>query len=181
MPACVSLSVVHGVCSCFWCFAACPTSVGFMARAAVTMMEAALAKNLPQRSRANEFTAGRVLRVKDIMSLMVPTGYERVPGTSLTSWERGQRLERFRRTSGSLAKPPHPLCQDPFGLETHKTLGRLLGRVMCVGFRKNWKEKCSETSSAPGMRVDGICPRQSFGPTALRRMMKSKQLKKCAT
>ena len=44
-------------------FAASPTSVGFMARAAGILGGAALAKNLPQRSRANEFTDGRVGRV----------------------------------------------------------------------------------------------------------------------
>ena len=37
-----------------------PTSVGFMARAAPYSVEAALAKNLPHRSRENEFTDGRV-------------------------------------------------------------------------------------------------------------------------
>ncbi len=40
--------------------AASPISVGFMARAAVVEVEAALAKNLPHRSRENEFTDGRV-------------------------------------------------------------------------------------------------------------------------
>jgi hypothetical protein len=43
----------------FGCIAACPTSVGFMARAAAIAV-AALAKNLPHRYRENEFTAGRV-------------------------------------------------------------------------------------------------------------------------
>ena len=37
-----------------------PTSVGFMARAALFWVDAALAKNLPHRSREHEFTAGRL-------------------------------------------------------------------------------------------------------------------------
>jgi hypothetical protein len=41
-------------------FAASPTSVGFMARTAAVCVEAVLAKNLPHRSRENEFTGGRV-------------------------------------------------------------------------------------------------------------------------
>jgi hypothetical protein len=47
------------VLSWFACFAASPTSVGFMARAALVVV-AALAKNLPHRSREHEFSAGRV-------------------------------------------------------------------------------------------------------------------------
>ena len=48
------------VLSWFGCFAASPISVGFMARAAACVKVVALAKNLPHRSRENEFTDGRV-------------------------------------------------------------------------------------------------------------------------
>ena len=41
---------------------ASPTSVGFMARVASTLLDATLAKNLPHRSRENEFTDGRDTR-----------------------------------------------------------------------------------------------------------------------
>ena len=44
----------------FGCCEASPTSVGFMARVASTLLDATLAKNLPHRSRENEFTDGRV-------------------------------------------------------------------------------------------------------------------------
>ena len=53
-------SFVHNVCCSFSRCAASPTSVGFMARAAVILVEAALAKNLPPRSRENELPDGRV-------------------------------------------------------------------------------------------------------------------------
>ena len=47
-------AVLSGFCH----LAASPTSVGFMARAAPCSVDAALAKNLPHRSRENEFTDG---------------------------------------------------------------------------------------------------------------------------
>ena len=63
-PAVLPRPLFIVVLSGFGCVAACPISVGFMARAAAIAV-AALAKNLPHRSRENEFTAGRVLTVKD--------------------------------------------------------------------------------------------------------------------
>jgi len=63
-PPLVNRSVFTGLLSLFDRFAASPTSVGFTARAAGILGGAALAKNLPQRSRANEFTDGRVFTVK---------------------------------------------------------------------------------------------------------------------
>ena len=44
---------------------ASPTSVGFNGSRGLYIVVAALAENLPHRSRENEFTDGRVLRVKD--------------------------------------------------------------------------------------------------------------------
>ena len=48
-----------------------------MARAAPYMVEAALAKNLPHRSRENEFTDGRVT-IKGQVSLKYTDGLKRV-------------------------------------------------------------------------------------------------------
>ena len=63
------------VLSCFRCLAACPISVGFMARATLLYVDAALAKNLPHRSRENEFTAGRVYEFTTCKGHMSLTGF----------------------------------------------------------------------------------------------------------
>jgi hypothetical protein len=51
------------------------------------VVEAALAKNLPHRSRENEFSAGRVGRVKDGIVLYELNEFRRVLTSSRTSRE----------------------------------------------------------------------------------------------
>ena len=75
-----------------WCFcwfrrqAPPPNTVGFQRHRAATHITAALAENLPHRSREHEFSAGRVLSVKDTFvlktSLTRVTGFGRVGGGS---------------------------------------------------------------------------------------------------
>ena len=54
------IAFVHNAIPCLPRCQTPPTSVGFMARAAPYIVEAALAKNLPHRSRENEFSDGGV-------------------------------------------------------------------------------------------------------------------------
>ena len=97
-----------------------PTSVGFMARAAPYLVEAALAKNLTHRSRENEFTDGRVWAKKTRVSFRTTTGLNELRVRE----ERPQSRELSRLSGHPLPHPLAPCVRMPSGLETSRPCGR---------------------------------------------------------
>jgi hypothetical protein len=84
-------------------------------------------KNLPHRSRENEYTDGRVGRVKDTMSLNEFTRVKRVQARWSGS---GQRLVSFIAFSGIPPHSPHPFDGSPPSSKHPKTsAGGMSGRA----------------------------------------------------
>ena len=126
-----------------------PTSVGFMARAAPCKVDAALAKNLPHRSRENEFTDGRVgrfLRQEGRRVLYELNGFGRVQTsfqTTLTGDELAQRERpktcELSRPAGIPPRPFTPFGGTPYGLETSQDFCRN-GRANRDGLSSKYSE-----------------------------------------
>ena len=74
IPARAEPSFVHNGFVVVWSLCSTPDFGRFYGSHGAVVVDAVLAKNLPHRSRENEFTAGRFLRVKDTMSFRRWTG-----------------------------------------------------------------------------------------------------------
>jgi len=105
------------VLSWFGCLSASPTSVGFMARTAAVCVEAVLAKNLPHRSRENEFTGGRVKFL--CKSSFFKFAMRRSPHLSL-DFELGNEVINAHTTRATVFRTE---SQEHFQLQPARTRG----------------------------------------------------------